>query len=79
MNNSNKTRCNRVIQKFDVFPQRSTKMLIPKTALFEFWSKSEKKPKGTTLCFAKKMEQNLISRGKIDFLNNSGKTCVVGI
>ena len=34
---------------------------------FKFWPESEKKPKGTTLCFVKKMEQNGISRGKLTF------------
>ena len=41
----------------------------------QFLSKSEeKKTKGTTLFFIKKMLQNGISYGKIDFLNNSDKT-----
>ena len=41
---------------------------------YEFRSESEKKTKGTTLFFVKKMTQNGISSGKFDFLNNSDKT-----
>ena len=63
------------VQKFDVFSHENTKMLIPKTALFELWSKSgKKKPKGTTLYFVKKRKQNGISTDKIDILNNFHKT-----
>ena len=34
----------------------------------------KKKTKGNTLFFGKKMTQNEMSSGKIDFLNNSDKT-----
>ena len=41
---------------------------------FSILIKVRKKPKGTTLCFVKKMEQNGISGCKINFLNNFDKT-----
>ena len=54
LNFSDKT-CSRVKSKMFTLFQTKIQMLIPKTALFEFSLKSEKNPKGTTLCFGKKI------------------------
>ena len=50
-------------------------MVVPKVFFrFSILIKVGKKPKGTTLCFVKKMEQNGVSDSKSNFLNNFDKT-----